>query len=369
MRQWHTAIGHGPRLPCTVPGMTDRALLLTPSRGRGGGIERYVETLEWAFAAQGVHYRRVDLHGSGPAAQARLMTQVRGHLRTREESIRLVVVHRALLPVALLLARQRADCGISLVCHGSDVMGPRLRIRRLVENCLMRSSHVRVVAVSSFTAGVLSSGCLVPILPPGLSREWFDTLVRASGLAQRRHPEIGLVTAFRLADWREKGLPQLLDAVASLSRPEVRVTVCGRDEPSVELRRLVREHGFCSLKSGLSNDDLARHLAAADLCVLATRTRFGRNAYGEGFGLVLLEAQVAGTPVVAPAYGGSHDAYIEGLTGVAPANESAEALRTVLEGLIRDPERLAQMSKHAADWARECFAPEKYALLAVARLL
>lgn len=31
-----------------------RTFLRTPSRGLGGGIERYVETLESAFAVQGV---------------------------------------------------------------------------------------------------------------------------------------------------------------------------------------------------------------------------------------------------------------------------------------------------------------------------
>ena len=51
-----------------------------------------------------------------------------------------------------------------------------------------------------------------------------------------------------------------------------------------------------------------------------------RTNVGEGFGLVLLEAQAAGTPVIATAYGGSHEACIEGVTGVAPADESAEAL-------------------------------------------
>jgi hypothetical protein len=29
--------------------MSDRVLLLSPSRGLGGGSERYVQTLEWAY--------------------------------------------------------------------------------------------------------------------------------------------------------------------------------------------------------------------------------------------------------------------------------------------------------------------------------
>jgi hypothetical protein len=37
---------------------------------------------------------------------------------------------------------------------------------------------------------------------------------------------------------------------------------------------------------------------------------------------VLIEAQVAGTPVIVPAYGGSSSAYVEGMTGAAPTDES-----------------------------------------------
>jgi glycosyltransferase involved in cell wall biosynthesis len=88
------------------------------------------------------------------------------------------------------------------------------------------------------------------------------------------------------------------------------------------------------VRAGLSDRDLADELAAADLFVLATQTRSGRRAVGEGFGLVLLEAQAAGTPVIAPAYGGSREAYIEGVTGVAPLDESAEALLRSLQDLL-----------------------------------
>jgi glycosyltransferase involved in cell wall biosynthesis len=132
---------------------------------------------------------------------------------------------------------------------------------------------------------------------------------------------------------------------------------------------LVEQHRHCALLPALTDRELAYQLAAADLFVLATRTRPGRHACGEGFGLVLLEAQVAGTPVIAPAYGGSHDAYVAGLTGAAPVDESAEALSIALDMLLQDRERLARMGKRAAEWAREAFAPEQYAPLAVTRLL
>ncbi len=346
-----------------------RALILTPSRGRSGGIERYTETLEWAFDCQGVAYRRIDLRRSGVCAHAGLFAQARAALRESGEPTRLVLAHRALLPAAALLARDRAVSGISVICHGRDAWGGRFRARSYAESCLMRQPSVRVIAVSSFTSGAMSRSCQTNILPPGLSERWFSTLADASARPREPRPYTRLVTAFRLVDWRLKGLPQLLAAVARLGRSDVRVSVCGAGEPPSELRRLVGRYSWCTLRAGLDDASLADELADADLFILATRVGSWRAWSGEGFGLVLLEAQVAGTPVVAPAFGGSHDAFVDQVTGLAPADETVGALEAVLVGLLRDRARLEWMGKQAAEWTRSYFLPQQYAARAVARLL
>jgi hypothetical protein len=309
------------------------------------------------------------LSGSGARAQARLLAWGRSILRADPTPTRLVVAHRALLPTAALLARESTARGVSVVCHGSEMWGARWRPRRNLEQRLMRSAGVRVVAVSNFTAGTLMRNCQATVLPPALSREWFETLTATAAASPVRGPGVRLATAFRLTQWQTKGLHQLLEAVTALGRPDVCLTICGSGNPPAGLLRLVSEYSWCTLRPGLSDGDLARELAAADLFVLATQIRSGRGAVGEGFGLVLLEAQAAGTPVIAPAYGGSREAYVEGVTGVAPVDESAEALATTLQSLLKDPVRLAQMGRHAAEWARQAFAPEQYAPLAVRRLL
>ena len=349
--------------------MTGQVLLLSPSRGLGGGIERYVAAVEWAFVTEGVECRRLDLTGSGARAHVRLLAQGRAILRADPGLTRLVVAHRALLPVAALLARDSAVCGVSVVCYGSDVWGSRWRPRRYLERRLMRGAGVRVVACSNFTAGALMRDCRATVLLPALSRAWFDTLAAAAAGRPGRGRGIRLATAFRLSDWRTKGLPQLVEAVTALGRPDVCLTICGSGNPPDGLLRLVSEYPWCELRPDLSDDELARKLAAADLFVLVTPTKSGRGAVGEGFGLVLLEAQAAGTPVIAPAYGGSHEAYIEGVTGVAPADESAEALTRTLHDLLKDPARLAWMGGHAVQWTRQAFNPERYAQLAARRLL
>ena len=76
------------------------ALLLAPSRGLGGGIERYVATVESAFDEAGVASRRLDLARSGPAGHRALLAAGRTALAGLTGPVRVVAAHRALLPVA-----------------------------------------------------------------------------------------------------------------------------------------------------------------------------------------------------------------------------------------------------------------------------
>src|ERR1700744_4005753 len=69
--------------------MSDRALLLTPSRGLGGGIERYVETVEAAFAREGVDYGRIDQAGPGPAAHRDMFRRAVAEVRSSGKQTRL----------------------------------------------------------------------------------------------------------------------------------------------------------------------------------------------------------------------------------------------------------------------------------------
>lgn len=359
---------------CGARAAGGRALLLAPSQGLGGGIERYVQTVEWAFRSQRIEYQRIDTARRGPAtksqamAYAQLMADAYTALRSWSGPVHLVVAHRSLLPAASALARAKSVCCMSALCYGIDVWGPERGLRAHIESRLFRRPGVRAIAISNFTAGAAARLAPAGILPPGLSQEWFQTLVECAAISQRRRG-IHIVTAFRLADWRDKGLPELLAAIASLDNTDIRLTVCGSGEPSADLQQAVRKHAWCTLRNELTDRELAAEFATADLVTLSTRTRVGREPYGEGFGLVLLEAQVAGTPVIGPAYGGSLEAYVDGITGATPLDESAEALAAVLRELLADRQRLEQMGKHAAEWSRERFAPQRYARLAVDKLL
>ena len=139
-----------------------------------------MQTVQSAFDDAGVASLRLDLARPGPAGHRALLAEGTAALAAMTGPVRVVIAHRALLPVAALLARTRPVDGISVICHGSDVWGTRWAPRRGLESLLMRRADVRIVAASSFTAGALLSVGRATILPPGLSRTWFGELVSAA---------------------------------------------------------------------------------------------------------------------------------------------------------------------------------------------
>lgn len=348
--------------------MTPHVLLLCPSRGLGGGIERYVQTVEAALTAHEVRYERLDLldgvPDSTPRRKLAFAAKVIRAVRRADGPVVLVLAHRNLLSLLPLIRPAGTVADTVVIVHGSELWSGRQRGGRQ-----MGRDDVRVLAASSFSAGALLGRTQAGVLPPGLSATWYDTLVRA---AERPYPPrdgVELTTAFRLSEWRGKGLETIVDTLRLLDDPRLHLTVCGSGPVPPDLQTLVDATPRCTLRVGLDDAALAEQFAATDVFVLATRTRTGDDASGEGFGLVLLEAQVAGTPVVAPAYGGSADAFHAGVTGLAPRDESAEALAAVLWPLTTDEHLRAEMGTAAAAWARSGFAPARYARRVVTALI
>jgi D-inositol-3-phosphate glycosyltransferase len=81
-------------------------------------------------------------------------------------------------------------------------------------------------------------------------------------------------------------------------------------------------------------------------------------SYSESFGLVALEAQACGTPVVAAAVGGLRTAVRDGYSGILVDGHDPVRYARVLEGLIGSPGRLAELSRGAVRHASAFDWPE-----------
>lgn len=113
-----------------------------------------------------------------------------------------------------------------------------------------------------------------------------------------------------------------IEAFLKLDLPGTKVVVGGGPDLDM-LRRRYPDACFTGYKTG---EELARHLAAADVFVFPSRT--------DTFGLVLLEAMASGVPVAAYPVMGPVDVIEQGITGVCDNDLRAAVLAALrLDGM------------------------------------
>lgn len=147
-----------------------------------------------------------------------------------------------------------------------------------------------------------------------------------------------------------KGMRVLLAALRTVvrSRPDLRLLVVGQGDASV-LRRAAGAELASRLQvlGALGEEGKAAMLASVDvLCVPALG--------GESFGIVLIEAMAAGTPVIASDLDAFRLVLDGGRAGVLVPAGSPAALSAALDDLLGDPEKRAALAaagrRRAAMW-------------------
>jgi glycosyltransferase involved in cell wall biosynthesis len=277
--------------------------------------------------------------------------------------VHVVAAHPSFLTVGLLCRAVAGASSCHVIFYGIDIWDAS-RITRFLTR---RLSIVHPVCISSFGSGAVSPFGVASVLRPGLTRHWFETLVTARDKGGARH--IPILTVLRLDDWRTKGVPELLQAAGALPaelETKTVLVIAGQGPVPGELERVVRTAAHAQIVESPTDDELATLYASSKVMALATRTRTRGELTGEGFGMVLAEAQVAGCPVVAPVHGGSHDAYVDGFTGVRPQDESVGALVDALRSVLSDAQRWEELSEAAVRWGRTTFAPDRYEAISYA---
>lgn len=121
----------------------------------------------------------------------------------------------------------------------------------------------------------------------------------------------------------------------------------GVDDP-LALPRLATELGIADrvrFEPPASRSRLADFYTAADLTVVPS--------HNESFGLVALESQACGVPVVAAAVGGLRTSVLDGRTGTLVDGHRTEDWATALGGLLREPKRRAVLGAAARSHAEQ----------------
>lgn len=175
-----------------------------------------------------------------------------------------------------------------------------------------------------------------------------------------RTPGIVMVARFS----RQKDHATLLRAVTLLRdrgrRVPVQLVGGGKALHRAPLERLAAQLGIAAqVQFPGVVQDVPQRLMAHQLCVLST--------HYEGMPLALLEGMAAGCAVVGSAVPGVREVIRDGVDGHLVPEGDAAALADVLEALLRDPARAAQLAAQARQTALREYGRERmnqrYAML------
>jgi phosphatidylinositol alpha-1,6-mannosyltransferase len=270
-------------------------------------------------------------------------------------------------PLAWLLAR-RFRIPYVVLAHGSDISRRGFIYQRVVRFLFRRADAI--AANSAHTKMLLErAGCDVQrirILHPGVDGK-AEPSNAPSDLRARYQLSAGpvLLTSGRVI--RRKGIGEFIDHVLSdliKSFPNLNYVVVGEDatESLAHKERLLAQIKDQVEQAGLihhvrfpgkvSDEELKRWYELADVFVLPGIPIAGDI---EGFGIVLLEANLYQTPVVATRIGGVPDAVVDGVTGRLVEPENWSAIRDAIAELLQDEELRQKMGEAGCQRAQQVF--------------
>ena len=256
-----------------------------------------------------------------------------------------------------LLAGARYNCYI----HGEDVETAATSREHslLVKNVCKNASML--ICNSENTANIVrklgfDSGSKCEVLHPGVDTSRFEVAAPDTSFRQQMgwSGKRVLLTVGRLQ--RRKGQDFLIKSMPALLKefPDLFYAVVGRGECYDELISLVDQHKLhdnVCVYPDMDDEALIKCYQQCDIFILPNRTIDNDI---EGFGMVLVEAQVCGKPVIAGDSGGTRETMNIGKTGHIIDCSSTENLLNGLSPILRNRE-IVDGEVDIADYAKNRF--------------
>jgi phosphatidylinositol alpha-1,6-mannosyltransferase len=308
------------------------------------------------FRVHRIHLLRTGLLDDAPSLQRRVVAALRDVtiridlLRAirriaRTEDIGVVCIGE-LVASGWLAAISRRWFGLRSIIyvHGEEISS---RMAYDVDGGRRRRALAEadaIVAVSRFTREALETTMGVPrekiaLISNGVDLQRFvprprrqDLMVRY-GLVGRRV----LLTVGRL--YARKGMDRVIESLPAVLRvlPDMRYLLVGDGTYRAELEQLAAACGVRDavvFAGAVPDAELIDHYALADAFVMANREMPDGDT--EGFGLVFLEANACGIPVIAGKAGGSVDAVTDLTNGLVVDGDQTAQITAAILRLFQD---------------------------------
>lgn len=229
-------------------------------------------------------------------------------------------------------------------CHGADILEfSRYWWMRIILYQVLNTSQC-IIANSRYTVSCIKKlyqlKTKIVVINPSVSSHFFthnpNIIERIRGQYNLHNKKVILTTG-RLVE--RKGHDLVLQSLVHLSEsiPNILYLIVGQGPYLEQLKAITQKNqlqGKVIFCHNVSQEDLPSYYRVASLFVMVPRL-LKNTGNVEGFGIVYLEANAAGIPVIASKSGGVEDAVKDGFSGLlindpGDSTELAKTIKTVL---------------------------------------
>jgi len=310
--------------------------------------------------AHDLNLQRLNL--SSPSWGIKSITGLKFYLRVFNQIRKLIKQHEIstihcgrCLPEGFIGLIFNKLMGIPYICyiHGEDVEAAATsrELSWMVTKILANAT--KLICNSQNTANLLlnnwqADSRIIKILNPGCDTNKFIPAEPDEHIKSKLgwHNKKVILTVGRLQE--RKGQDMLIKALPAIKEvsPNILYAIIGGGEEKQKLDKLVNElnlQDHVMFMSEVSDEEMIQAYQQCDLFILPNRT-VGKDI--EGFGMVLVEAQACGIPVIAGDSGGTAETMIIGETGFIVDCTEPEVIANKIIELFDLPNIIEQLGQN-----------------------
>ena len=298
---------------------------------------------------------------------------------TRQNKIKLIQVGQ-ILPIgtAVFILNKFFKIPYMVYCHGMDVMMAAQSLRKKILARKILKNAEFIAANSEFTKekileyGVRPQDVAVVYPCPNMrlfrkvTPQEIDALKNKYNLRGKKI----ILTAGRLVE--RKGHDVVLGALHKLkeSVPEAHYAIIGEGPMEGVIKQMIKTlelEDSVTLIGDVSDYDLAAWYESCDVFIMISRQL--KNEDAEGFGIVYLEANMFGKPVIAGKSGGVAEAVLDNETGILVEPTDQHEIISAIEKLLKNPEEAKRLGENGRWRVEEEFQWNNQAELLIERIM
>jgi phosphatidylinositol alpha-mannosyltransferase len=290
----------------------------------------------------------IPYNGSVARLQFGVVSAARVRRWLRDGGFDVVHVHEPAIPSLSLLTCMLSDGPLVATFHAATVKSRFLAMFDTVLQPFVEKLSGRIAVSQAARKMIVEHlGADAVVIPNGVSVASYANAEPLPGYP--RDPALGGTIGFiGRYDEPRKGMNILLAALEKLvtTRPGLQLVIAGRGEEADFREELPASLRDSVVMLGMvSEEQKASLLRSVDVYVAP-------NTGGESFGIILLEAMSARTPIVASDLDAFRRVLDDGRAGVLFSNRDAEGLATALDRVLSDEALRGQLALASVDVVR-----------------